>query len=285
MSHDYRGPHVSVILPAGNSADGLPAALESIRGQTYPDFELIVVDDGSTDTTPEILAGFADSRVVVIRHPERYGTARACNTAISATRGEFVGFISSGDEWDRRKLEEQLAEFSGLSPEYGVVYSDSWEITPQKNRAYWHNPDMTGPELLNAYATDYQAGTLGTGPLLVRRSYLEKAGPFDEQLRCFSDTDMIIRLQRVCRFHHIRKPLYSCRSRQVPAGNPFDRSISQLLLLQKYPETLENPVFLAQQMDIIRRNLVQTREESPGVPGRAAQEPERGHYREPVPET
>jgi glycosyltransferase involved in cell wall biosynthesis len=263
----------------------MPAALESILHQTYSDFELIVVDDGSTDTTPEILAGHQDPRVVVIRHPERYGAARACNTAIAAARGEFTGFISSGDEWDRRKLEEQLAVFSGLSPEYGVVYSDRWEITPQGNHAYWHNPDMTGPELLNAYATDYQAGTLGTGPLLVRRSYLEKAGPFDEQLRCFSDTDMIIRLQRVCRFHQIRKPLCSCRSRQVPPGTPFDRSISMLLLLQKYPETLDNPVFLTQQMELIRRNLAQAREGSHQVPDQAAQEPERGHYREPVPET
>ena len=284
MNPDSRGPHVSVILPTWNSADGIPAALESILHQTCQDFELIVVDDGSTDTTPEILAGYQDPRVVVIRHPERYGTARACNTAINAVRGEFVGFISSGDEWDERKLEEQLAAFSGLSPEFGVVYSDAWEITPQKNRAYWHNPEMTGPELLNRYATDYQAGTLGTGPLLVRRSYLEKAGPFDEQIPCFSGTDMIIRLQRTCRFHHIRKPLYTSRSRQALNANPFERSISQLLLLRKYPETLDNPVFLAQQIEMIRRNLVQAREGSSGVPGQAAQEPERGQYREPVPE-
>jgi len=283
MNPDIREPQVSVILPAGNSADGLPAALESILHQTYADFELIIVDDGSTDTTPELLDRIADPRVVIIRHPEAYGVARSCNTGISAARGKFIAFISSGDEWDIRKLEEQVATFSRLPPEYGVVYSDAWEITPAGTRAYWHSPGMTGTELLNAYATGYQAGTLGTGPLLVRRSILGSAGPFDERFRCFSDTDMIIRLQRLCRFHHINKPLYLRRSREAYNGSAFERSIALLLLLQKYPETLENPVFLAHQLDVIQRNLLQAREEYPAVTGRIAQEPEQGEYREPVP--
>ncbi|MFA5268659.1 MAG: glycosyltransferase [Methanoregula sp.] len=284
MSPDHKGPEVSIILPACNSADGLPATIESVLNQTYPYFELIVVDDGSTDTTPEILAGLEDPRVIIIRHPEQQGMARACNTGISATRGELVGFISSSDEWEAGKLEEQVAVFSRLPPEYGVVYTDVWEMTPAGNRAYWHTPGMDGPDLLNSYATDFQAGTLGTGPILVRRSYLDEAGPFDEQLRCFSDTDMLIRLQRVCRFHHIEKPLCFCRSRQAHTGTPFDRSIALLLLLQKYPETLKNPVFLTQQLDRIRRNLQQAPESRPEAPGRVAQEPEQGHFREPVSE-
>ena len=284
MSPDNQGPHVSIILPARNSADGLPAALESILNQTYPDFELIIVDDGSTDTTPKLLAGLSDPRIVVIRHPVQFGIAHACNTGIGAASGELVGFISSGDEWDVRKLEEQVALFANLSPDYGVVYSDVWECTPAGNRAYRHTPEMTGLDLLNSYATDYQAGTLGTGPILVRRSFLESAGPFDEQLRCFSDTDMIIRLQRLCRFHHMEKPLCTSRSRDAHSLNPFDKSVSQLLLLQKYPETLENPVFLAHQLDRIGRNLRRAREGVPAATGRVAQEQEHVHFRQPVSE-
>lgn len=284
MSSDYRGPHVSIILPARNSADGLPAAIESVLNQTYPYFELIIIDDGSTDTTPGLLAGLTDPRIVVIRHPEQYGSARACNTGIGAACGKFIGFISSGDEWDTMKLEEQVALFADLPAEYGVVNSDVWECTPAGNRAYRHTPEMNGPDLLNSYATDFQAGTLGTGPLLVRRSYLESAGPFDEQLRCFSDTDMIIRLQRLCRFHHLEKPLYISRSREAHSTSPFERSISQLLLLQKYPETLENPVFLAHQLDRIGRNLRQARDGVTVVTGQVAQEQEQMHFRLPVSE-
>ena len=120
----------------------------------------------------------------------------------------------------------------------------SWEITPAGTRAYWHSPEITGPDLFNPYMTGYQAGCLGTGPLLVRRAFLDQAGPFDEQFRCYADTDLIIRLQRLCRFHHIRKPLCTSRSRQDPATSPLEKSISLLLLLQKNPEALEEPVFL-----------------------------------------
>jgi glycosyltransferase involved in cell wall biosynthesis len=285
MNPEKQRPLVSIILPTENNAGGLPAALESILRQTCPDFELIIVDDGSADTIPEHLARQADPRVIAIRHPERSGMARAWNTGISAARGAFIGFITGGDEWDGRKLEEQVAAFSRLSPECGVVCSDVLEVTPAGTRAYRHSPDMTGPDLLNSYATDYQAGSLGTGPLLVRRTALDRARPFDEQFRCFSDTDMIIRLQRTCRFHHIRKPLCISRSRQAPAADPFEQSVSRLLLMQKYPETLENPFFVAQQLEMIQRNLMRAREGSPGVSGPAAQEPEHGQYREPVPET
>ena len=283
MSPDSKGPHVSIILSACTSADGLPATLESILNQTYPDFELIVVDDGSTESTREVLALWTDPRVVIISHPGKSGVARACNAGICAARGELIGFISCGDEWDRRKLEEQVTAFSRLPGEYGAVYSDVWEITPAGTRAYWHSPEITGPELLNSYATDYQAATLGIGPLLVRRSFLNMAGLFDEQLPCFSDTDMIIRLQRWCRFHHVRKPLYHSRSREALAASPFERSISRLLLMEKNPETLENPVFLTHQLNMIRRNLCGAREGCPVITGRVTREPEHGQIREPVP--
>jgi glycosyltransferase involved in cell wall biosynthesis len=284
MSPDSKEPHVSVILPACTSADGLPAAIESILNQTYPDFELIIVDDGSTDSTRDVLALWKDPRVAVISHPEKYGVARACNTGIGAARGELIGFISRGDEWDRRKLEEQVSAFSRLHVEYGVVYSDVWEITPAGTRAYWHSPEITGADLFNPYMTGYQASCLGTGPLLVRRAFLDQTGPFNEQFRCYADTDLIIRLQRLCRFHHIRKPLFTSRSRQDPAGTPLEKSISLLLLLQKNPEAMQDPVFLTYQMDLVRYYLRQARGISPAGAENVAPEPERECYRQPVPD-
>jgi glycosyltransferase involved in cell wall biosynthesis len=284
MSPDSKGPRVSIILPACTSADGLPATIESILNQTYPDFELIVVDDGSTDSTREVLALWTDQRVVILSNPEKCGVARACNAGIGAARGELIGFISSGDEWDRTKLEEQVSAFSFLPGEYGVVYSDVWEITPAGTRAYWHSPEISGPDLFNPTMTCYQAGCLGTGSLLVRRAFLDQAGPFDEQFGCYADTDLIIRVQRLCRFHHIRKPLYTSRSHQDPATNPLEKGIALLLLLQKYPEAMEEPVFRTYQMDLIRYYLCQARGMSPAAAGNVSPEPERECYRQPVPE-
>jgi hypothetical protein len=273
MSTGQPEPLVSVILPTYNSAGGLPTAVASILRQTYTGLELIIVDDGSTDATGEVLAGFTDLRITVIRHPENYGVARAYNTGVGAARGSFIGFIGSGDEWLPEKLAEEISWFSGLSPEYGVVYSDLWEITRSGERKYWQNPTITGPELINRAGTDYQVNCLGNGAVLVRREYLDRAGAFDEQFRSFSDTDMIIRLQRLCRFHHIQKPLYRYHSNLGLSSDPAGVSLARLLLLKKYPEGTRNPVFLQHQHDLIRDSLRHG--------GRDTWQPGRGYAHEP----
>ena len=248
-------PLASIILPTYNSAEGLAETVPSILHQTLTDLALIIVDDGSTDNTGSVLAEFTDPRITVIRHPENFGVARACNTGLCVARGTYIGFIGSGDEWVPEKLAEELSTFRRLSPEFGVVYSDLWEITKAGKRRYWQNPEISSPELINSDGTDYQVNYLGNGAILVKREFFDLAGPFDEQFRCFTDTDMIIRLQRVCRFHHIQKPLYIYHSNRGLSSNPVEVSHSRLLLLQKYPEALQNQAFLMHQIDMIRHSL------------------------------
>jgi glycosyltransferase involved in cell wall biosynthesis len=283
MNPDTGQPRVSIILPDGNPADLLSETVESILGQTFSGFELIAVSCDPADATPDFPLMSSDPRIIRIRDPRPGGTARSCNTGIAAARGDLIGFIQNGDAWDERKLEEQVASFSRLSPEYGVVYSDRWEVTPAGTRAYLHAPEMNGPELLNACATGFEADSLGIGQILVRRSSLDLAGPFDEELRCFSGTDMILRLQRLCRFHLIGKPLCISRSRQDVTESPPGRSIDRLTLLWKYPETLGNPIFVTHEMERIKKSLLDARTPSPPVPGQARPEPEHGQYRHPVP--
>jgi len=284
MNPDTKQPCVSIILPASGSADALAISLESLLYQTFTDIEILLIDDGSCGFPGEIQPLLKDPRILVIRNQEQSGTARALNTGISAARGDLVGFAGTGDAWDAGRLEEKVACFSRLSGEYGVVYSDVWEVTPAGNRAYRHSPDMDNPLLLNEYATDFQAADLGTDLILVRRSVLEKAGLFDEQLGVFAGTDMIIRLRRLCRFHHIGKPL--CHRRSTPdfSDTPVDTSIARLLLLQKYPEVLHNPLFVAQQAELIRRALWKARGDVPPSHAPDAPETEPGYYRQPVPE-
>ncbi|OPX63611.1 MULTISPECIES: glycosyltransferase [unclassified Methanoregula] len=282
MIRDRKHPHISIILPARGNADCITIALESILCQTKTDFELIVVGDGTAGASADVPAGQNDPRIVVIQKKESSNNAAAFNGGIAAAGGELVGFIRPGDAWDERKLEEQVSCFSLLSPEYGVVYSDTWEISPAGNRAYWHSPEMDDGDLLNEYATDFQAAGLDISPVLVRRSVLERAGPFDESLGCFSDMDMIIRLSRICRFHHIGKPLCHRRSRMNSPDRIIGKSIARLLLLQKYPEVLHNQLFVAHQADQIRRALWMAREGIPSSPARNTPEPEPGYYRKAV---
>ena len=112
---------VSVVVPAYNYARYLPKAIDSALGQTHPPLEVIVVDDGSTDDTPRVLAAYAD-RIRVIRQANQ-GAGAARNAGIAAARGEYVAFLDSDDLWHPRKLELQLARFAS-DPETTAFISE-----------------------------------------------------------------------------------------------------------------------------------------------------------------
>jgi glycosyltransferase involved in cell wall biosynthesis len=118
-------PTVSIVLPTYNRAQLLPRAIASIEAQTFTDWELILVDDGSTDDTKAVATGFAarlGGRMRYISRPNG-GCGAARNTGIDAARGEFVAFLDSDDEFLPTKLARQLELFA-LRPELGLVYSD-----------------------------------------------------------------------------------------------------------------------------------------------------------------
>src|SRR3954452_5658596 len=100
---------VSILLPIYNCAHTLERCLASIRAQTEQDWELIAVDDGSSDGSLELLRGTGDPRVRVLQHARNRGASAARNTALAAAAGEYVALIDSDDEWLPAKLEAQLA--------------------------------------------------------------------------------------------------------------------------------------------------------------------------------
>jgi len=104
-------PLVSVIIPTYNRAKLLPRALESVLAQDYPHLEIIVIDDASTDETPNVLKAFADPRIQVFRHPENKGHGAACETGIRCAKGELIAFLDSDDVWLPGKLGLQVAIF------------------------------------------------------------------------------------------------------------------------------------------------------------------------------
>ena len=108
MIGKFGSPVVSVIIPTYNRAHLIGRAIRSVLDQTYQDWELIVVDDASTDDIPGIVKGFTDGRVKYIRHDENKGAAAARNTGIQAARGAYIAFLDSDDEWLPEKLERQV---------------------------------------------------------------------------------------------------------------------------------------------------------------------------------
>jgi len=127
-------PTVSVIIPAYNQANFIGKAIESVLRQTYQDFEIIVIDDGSTDNTEEITRGFKDKRVKYIKkYKKNRGISVARNIGIKTARGKYIALLDSDDEWLPEKLDKQINILQSESPEVGVVYSNLCYIDENGN--------------------------------------------------------------------------------------------------------------------------------------------------------
>src|SRR5207253_7596349 len=112
-------PRVSVILNCYNQGEYVAEAVDSVLNQTFRDFELLIVDNGSKDSTPQLLQKYSsDPRVRLFLHKENIAISRRFNEAMDATRGEFISFLYSDDYYLPHKLERQLAVFGPLGPEY-----------------------------------------------------------------------------------------------------------------------------------------------------------------------
>lgn len=187
-------PRVSVIIPAYNSAWCIRRAVESVLGQTYRDFELIVVNDGSDDGTEQVLAAFGD-RLRLISKPNG-GLSSARNAGIAAASGEFVAFLDTDDCWLPGKLERQVQLMESRS-ELALNSTAAWLEGPDGSRiGIWSCKNGCGSALENIFKTNaYVAGSGST--VMVRRSLFGRVGNFDESLYGLEDVDMWMRLSMV----------------------------------------------------------------------------------------
>jgi glycosyltransferase involved in cell wall biosynthesis len=186
-------PLVSVIVPAYNAAAVLRDALRSVAHQTYPRWEAIVVDDGSTDATGDLVREFAarDARFRLIQQPNA-GVSAARNAGIAQARGEIIAFLDSDDFWFQPKLEQQLHLWN-KHPEANLLFTNYRSWDGQNERELRYQSGSKFPEgnpirrliFFNLYATH---------TILLKRSALEKAGLFDPLLSIGEDWDLWLRL-------------------------------------------------------------------------------------------
>lgn len=181
---------VSVIIPAYNQGLYLKEAVQSVLGQTYPNFELIIVDDGSTDNTADVVHRFQDQRIRYI-YQENRGLSAARNAGIQHSDGEFLTFLDSDDLFFPDKLEVLLAELE-QHPEVGFVAGQAVLIDEHGNPL---------GEVFSTPLPDDPARLLLWNPLhvcsvMVRRLWIDRVGLFDERFRAYEDWDMWLRLGR-----------------------------------------------------------------------------------------
>jgi len=174
-------PTFSVVVPAYNVAATIHETLVAISNQTLADFELIVVDDGATDSTPEILKNYSDMRLRVIRQSNR-GLAGARNTGIFHAKGKYIAFCDADDVWEPEKLELHLAHFENDS-NVGISFAGS-SMVDENGRQL---KVSQSPKLKDITAADvFKRNPIGNGSAaVIRREALECIAfrPFDEHER------------------------------------------------------------------------------------------------------
>lgn len=189
------GQKVSVIIPTYNRAASIAASIQSILDQTWQNYEIIVVDDGSTDNTRQVVENFADDRIRYIYLEQNSGPSRARNEGIRQAKYEFIAFLDSDDEWLPQKLEKQMQVMLNAPETVGLVYcrvrtrkEDGDEIVSPSFAL--KKEQLEGKLLMNLVG----GNVIDTTTILIRRQCLEQTGGFDEELRCLEDWELVLRI-------------------------------------------------------------------------------------------
>ena len=209
-----QAPVVSVVLPTRDRAELLPRAVASVLGQTFSDFELIVVDDASSDATACVVSAFADPRIAYLRLDAPRGPGAARNVGIRAARGKYVAFQDSDDEWLPDKLARQVDVFDGAPREVGLVYSRFVRI--DGTRTSETPPAGFQPGDAGTRRALLRGNFIGTPTVMARAECLAGDGLFDEGLRMLEDWELWLRLSRRCESRFIDETLV--RTYRTPGG-------------------------------------------------------------------
>ncbi len=183
-------PLVSVIIPTYNRADFVLRAVRTVLVQTERDFELLIVDDGSTDDTQTVLATITDPRVRILR-TSHVGVSRARNVALASSSGTWIGFLDDDDEWHRTYLQEQLAVAAAM-PEAVAVYCPAQGFNDDTGEFGEQTPwyriagDLFAPMMRRGYPRP--------SATMVRRTTMVEAGGFAPDLAVAADCELLLRI-------------------------------------------------------------------------------------------
>jgi len=191
---------VSVIIPTFNRRDYLPIALNSVLAQTYRDYEIIVIDDGSSDDTREILTPYAKS--IRYFYQENRGIAGARNRGIGESRGACIALLDSDDYWLPRKLEHQIA-YLKENPQWGMVATRCSSISADGRFRKQNRPGKSGWILTDLFRSNF----IRTSSAMITRECLDRVGCFDESLPECEEYDLWLRIARHYPIAFINEPL------------------------------------------------------------------------------
>ncbi len=204
-------PQVSVIMPCYNHARFLPESVESILGQSYDDFELIITDDCSSDNSVDVIDGYRrrDKRVISIYNRENKGAAGSRNSAITASKGNYIAFCDADDLWEKDKLKIQMDCMFNNNRGYAAIHSDSMIIdeagipTGERFSTLYQRINKSGNLFHELCLTNF----INIQTVLLRRQCINDVGLFEEDIKYVEDWIYWVKVARNFTFYYIDEPL------------------------------------------------------------------------------
>jgi glycosyltransferase involved in cell wall biosynthesis len=244
-------PTVAVIIPTYNRAALLERAIASVLGQTWRDFELVVVDDGSTDDTALLSVLHSDTRLHFFRNEKNRGVSHARNTGVRAASAPWIAFLDSDDEWLPTKLEKQIA-WTREHPETPIVQTRELWIRRGKRV----NPPKTHEKFPgDLFSASLDRCMITPSSVLLRRDLFETFGGFNESLPACEDYDLWLRV--TCRNHvglvdeYLLKR-YGGHADQLSANVP----VLDKFRVQSICDLLESGLLSADQASLARTSIL-----------------------------
>lgn len=230
-------PSVSIILPTRNRAKTLKRAVDSVLNQSFADFELVIVNDGSTDHSKQLLDDACeDERVRCYHFEHSRGAGAARNCGIENSTSPFVAFQDSDDEWYPDKLSMQLESINKSGA--GVVYSHMLRIDCAGNESTFLAPDNVFEDIYDTDLYKYHVENIGIQSCLIKRECLIESGLFNERMPALEDLELFIRLGKVCTFQRIDLTLVKYHEGEGLSSNINAQIQARKMLFQMYKQEL-----------------------------------------------
>lgn len=212
-----KNPTVSVVMTTYNRDKYISTTVESVLNQTFQDFELIIIDDGSTDNTFEIIKSFDDKRIKYY-YQNNAGQNPARNAGITLSNGQYVAMIDSDDIWDQNKLKKQV-EILDKHPDIGLVYCGTVFID-ENDKVFYKKPliGYKGRVLDKLLMTNFLYN--GSCPLF-RKSCINKVGLFDTTFKRMTDWEFYLRFAIYYKFWGIKEHLLKYRVHSETMSNDY----------------------------------------------------------------
>lgn len=211
-SEKLNTPLVSITMPAYNAGSFIQETINSVLQQTYSKWELIIVDDGSSDNTLDILNTYEDPRIKIFKHEQNSGVVATRNTALKHAQGTYIAILDSDDVWiDTAKLEKQVS-FMEKHPQHGIVGTNITHIDEKG--------ELVGKTLYVTDNIDIRSRILITNQfahstVLIRKSVLDKIGGYRDFAPA-DDLELIMRIGKVSQFANL--PIFSTKYRIHSGG-------------------------------------------------------------------